>query len=173
MPCFEQLGLNKGLIAAWIPLTLVLGYLTSAGKISPWVAVSVAVGDGLAKFLLPEQYFKFYGLDGRGPFSKFFKVPGTMSPFGKMFVRLQGSCLIAAGVYVLMLGRPGSQGQLEAFGYAYAVIAAAAIMAGLFDASKIPMSKIPHLVWGAIAAYIASAALNEVDPGVYTEPLSE
>ena len=56
---------------------------------------------------------------------------------------------------------------------AYAVIALAAIMAGLFDASKIPMSKIPHLVWGAIAAYIASAALNEADPGVYTEPLSE
>ena len=101
----------------WIPLTLVLGYLTSAGKISPWVAVAVALGDGAAKYLLPEKYFEVYGLETRGPFSKMFKVPGTMSPFGKMFVRLQGSCLIAAGVYVLMLGRPDSQGQLEAFGY--------------------------------------------------------
>ena len=119
--------------------------------------------------MLPEKYFTLYGLDTyRGPVSKLFKVPGTMSPFGKMFVRLQGSCLIAAGVYVLMLGRPDSAGQLEAFGYAYAVIALAAIKAGLFDASSVGMGKAPFVVWGAIASYIASAALSEV--GVGTEP---
>ena len=145
----------------WIPLTLVLGYLTSAGKISPWVAVAVALGDGAAKYLLPEKYFEVYGLETRGPFSKMFKVPGTMSPFGKMFVRLQGSCLIAAGVYVLMLGRPDSQGQLEAFGYAYAVIAAAALKAGLVNAGEVGMGKAPFFGWGAIASYIAYTAINE------------
>ena len=39
--------------------------------------------------MLPEKYFEVYGLDTyRGPVSKLFKVPGAMSPFGKMFVRL-------------------------------------------------------------------------------------
>ena len=68
-----------------------------------------------------------------------------------------------------MLGRPDSQGQLEAFGYAYAVIALAAIKAGLFDAGEVGMGKAPFFAWEAIASYIASAALSEV--GVYTDPL--
>jgi len=43
----------------------------------------------------------------------------------------------------------------------YAVIAAAAFKAGLFDADKVPMGKVPFFAWGAIASYIAYAAINE------------
>ena len=74
-------------------------------------------------------------------------------------------------LYTAVLAKGDSQE--KAFGYAYAVIAAAAIKAGLFDASSVGMGRAPFFAWGAIASYIASAALSEVDPGVYTEPLSE
>ena len=51
--------------------------------------------------------------------------------------------------------------QEKAFGYAYAVIAAAALKAGLINAGEVGMGKAPFFVWGAIASYIAYKALDE------------
>ena len=51
--------------------------------------------------------------------------------------------------------------QEKAFGYAYAVIAAAALKAGLVNAGEVGMGKAPFFGWGAIASYIAYTAINE------------
>ena len=61
--------------------------------------------------------------------------------------------------YVAVLAKGDSQE--KAFGYAYAAIAAAALKAGLVNAGEVGMGKAPFFVWGAIASYIAYAAINE------------
>jgi hypothetical protein len=61
--------------------------------------------------------------------------------------------------YVAVLAKGDSQE--KAFGYAYAVIAAAALKAGLINAGEVGMGKAPFFVWGAIASYIAYKALDE------------
>ena len=68
-------------------------------------------------------------------------------------------CLLSGGTYVAVLAKGDSQE--KAFGYAYAVIAAAALKAGLVNAGEVGMGKAPFFVWGAIASYIAYAAINE------------
>ena len=83
----------------------------------------------------------------------------TMSPFSRMFAQLLGSCLLSGGTYVAVLAKGDSQE--KAFGYAYAVIAAAALKAGLVNAGEVGMGKAPFFVWGAIASYIAYKALDE------------
>ena len=82
-----------------------------------------------------------------------------MSQFSRMFAQLLGSCLLSGGTYVAVLAKGDSQG--KAFGYAYAVIAAAALKAGLVNAGEVGMGKAPFFVWGAIASYIAYKALDE------------
>ena len=59
----------------------------------------------------------------------------TMSPFSKMFAQLLGSCLLSGGAYTAVLAKGDSQE--KAFGYAYAVIAAAALKAGLINAGEV------------------------------------
>ena len=61
--------------------------------------------------------------------------------------------------YTAVLAKGDSQE--KAFGYAYAVIAAAALKAGLINAGEVGMGKAPFFVWGAIASYIAYKALDE------------
>ena len=82
-----------------------------------------------------------------------------MSPFSRMFAQLLGSCLLSGGAYTAVLAKGDSQE--KAFGYAYAVIAAAAWKAGLVNAGEVGMGKAPFFVWGAIASYIAYKALDE------------
>ena len=65
----------------------------------------------------------------------------------------------SGGTYVAVLAKGDSQE--KAFGYAYAVIAAAALKAGLVNAGEVGMGKAPFFVWGAIASYIAYKALDE------------
>ena len=70
------------------------------------------------------------------------------------------SCFhLVRSTYVAVLANDGSQE--KAFGYAYAVIAAAALKAGLVNAGEVGMGKAPFFVWGAIASYIAYKALDE------------
>ena len=101
---------------------------------------------GLADTFFTEAHYKLYGLD-------------TMSPFSRMFAQLLGSCLLSGGTYVAVLAKGDSQE--KAFGYGYAVIAAAALKAGLVNAGEVGMGKAPFFVWGAIASYIAYKALDE------------
>ena len=68
-------------------------------------------------------------------------------------------CLLSGGAYTAVLAKGDSQE--KAFGYAYAVIAAAALKAGLVNAGEVGMGKAPFFVWGAIASYIAYKALDE------------
>ena len=67
--------------------------------------------------------------------------------------------ILSGGAYTAVLAKGDSQE--KAFGYAYAVIAAAALKAGLVNAGEVGMGKAPFFVWGAIASYIAYKALDE------------
>ena len=146
MPVVEALGVDKPSVAAWIVACIILGKLSKTGHLNKWVAPTLAIALGLADTFFTEAHYKLYGLD-------------TMSPFSRMFAQLLGSCLLSGGTYVAVLAKGDSQE--KAFGYAYAVIAAAALKAGLINAGEVGMGKAPFFVWGAIASYIAYKALDE------------
>ena len=146
MPVVEALGVDKPSVSAWIVVCIVLGKLSKTGHLNKWVAPTLAIALGLADTIFTEAHYKLYGLE-------------TMSPFSKMFAQLLGSCLLSGGAYTAVLAKGDSQE--KAFGYAYAVIAAAALKAGLVNAGEVGMGKAPFFVWGAIASYIAYKALDE------------
>ena len=65
----------------------------------------------------------------------------------------------AFGAYLTALALDASPS--TAFGAAYAVLAAAALLAGIVDAGAAGMSKAPMFIWAALASGIAYAALGE------------
>jgi len=147
MPVIEALGCDKAKCVPFIPLLLVLGKLKRAGKLSPWVGPAISCFFGVKGYVSPSQNLREFGMSGE------------LSPFGVMFAKLEASCLLAFGAYLTALALDASPS--TAFGAAYAVLAAAALLAGIVDAGAAGMSKAPMFIWAALASGIAYAALGE------------
>mmetsp|Transcript_17158 Transcript_17158/g.51214 ORF Transcript_17158/g.51214 Transcript_17158/m.51214 type:complete len:267 (+) Transcript_17158:131-931(+) len=146
-PVLELLGMKKAMAAAWIPVLLVLGKVASAGSLPKWIAPALCIANGAVNYLIPDCHCAAYGLSS------------GLTPFGRMFAELSGSCMLASGAYLAALANGASSG--TAFGYAYAIVAAAALKAGFWDAAKVGMTTAPMFVWGAISSFIAYSALSE------------